>query len=270
MIGLILPLWSVARMRAFLGGVFRYLFKPWSLAALAGLVLFFVLINPPKRKPPIGSDWFPQNQMCQSDSVAFKIRFPYKRKYPHHSPFIPNPEAVARAVTNCARFGFNFFLQTSEVTHLQYWYQSHDKFYGINELGNRDLVVHVSHVQPADSLGDPTLETNLYLLTMVRDLTWAYHHFDGARTPIERYGVDEFFPGRFRTTRRLYFLNRPETAPEFVGRCDVESGRGSCRVLTFSRADRIAMELTFPYAELERLNEINSRTIELIRRWRVP
>lgn len=249
----------------------RYALHPWSFAAAVGLVLFVVLLRPPTKTVPPGSDWYPQNQDCQLDSAAFQVRFPYKRKFYNLEPLISDPEAKPRAVTNCRRFGFNFFLQTSEVTHLQYWSQSRDKFYATNGNGQRDLIVHVSHVQPATSLLDSTLATNHYFLAAAKELQIAYTKFDGVRQSLDGYSLDSFYPYLYRRTDQFYFLSKMDTKPELVGRCDGTSElKGTCYILLFSERDGFAFEIRIPQRELYQLDLILERSLTLLRQWRVP
>lgn len=243
---------------------------------LAGLILAL----------PIGdarnqAEIFPQNQDCQPDSVAIWIRFPYRRE---GREYVSNLEAKARPVTNCRRMGFQFFFKALEVTTHHFaliggniW----KKLYGLSRNGEQDLVVHVNHVQPATSLRDPTIQTNLVLSSFAHQLQRAYERFDGNREPLQGYSLDRFRPYDAVLRQygvqegKLFFLSRPGAAVELVGQCRPGLGKTSvdssswCHVLAYSQQDGLAFGVVLPHAELGRLNDILERTLGLIRSWRV-
>jgi hypothetical protein len=242
----------------------------------SGLV---VAIRGATHKP---SEIFPQNQDCQSEAVALRLRFASPRA-PWWSPAVPDPEPRTRFVTNCRRIGFQFFLKTLELTALHFgsipgsiW----KKLYGLNGDGEKDLIVHVSHVQPALSIMDPTISTNLNVLSFEHDLQPALARFDGNRERLEGYDVDIFWPypdldafwARLGDQPRgFYFLSRSEGAAQFVGRCERFRGMtGWCKILVYSQQDGFAFGLRVPEVELVRLNGIIERTLGLIRSWRAP
>ena len=181
--------------------------------------------------------------------------------------------------------GFQFFFKALEVTTHHFaliggniW----KKLYGLSRNGEQDLVVHVNHVQPATSLRDPTIQTNLVLSSFAHQLQRAYEKFDGNREPLEGYSLDQFRPYDAalrqygRQDDRLYFLGRPAAAVELVGQCEPPLGKTSvelsswCRVLAYSPQDGLAFGIVLPHAELGKLDDILERTVRLIRSWRVP
>jgi hypothetical protein len=244
-------------------------------AGLAGLTLAFSRGETRKT-----SDLFPQNQDCQPEVAALRIRLPYR--YDRFTQaYAPDPELRTRYVTNCRRMGFQFFLKTLELTYLHYSHIAGDiwkKLYGVNGDGERDLIVHVSHVQPAVSILDPTIATNLYLLAFAHRLQRAYSRFDGSREPLAGYDLDRFRPYDAvlgRQDHKLYFLSRPAATVELVGTCEPPLRKASvdgsswCEVLAYSQQDGLAFCIDLPHAELGRLNDIIERTLGLIRSWRV-
>jgi hypothetical protein len=154
------------------------------------------------------------------------------------------------------------------------------KAYGLNGNGEKDLIVHVSHVQPVASIMDPTISTNLNVLSFEHDLQLAFARFDDNRERLEGYDVEIYspYPDLDAFWARLgdqpngfYFLNRSESAARFVGRCERFQGMtGWCKVLVYSQQDGLAFGLRVPEVELVRLNGIIERTLGLIRSWRVP
>ena len=239
------------------------------LSVVVGSVLWLPIGRNSKQ-----SELFPQNQECQPDTVALRIRFPYRRRHPQMLPLVPDPEPRTRAVTNCRRMAFQYFLKTLEVTHLHYSHLAGDiwkKLYALNSEGERDLIVHVSHVQPATSILDPTISTNLNLLAFAQELHRA-RAIGGNRLPLEGYDLDRFRPYQhsFERDDEFYFLSRPSASPEFVGRCRTASGgRGWCDVLVYSQQDGLAFAVIVPQAELGRLSYIIERSLGLLRNWRV-
>lgn len=230
------------------------------------------------------SEIFPQNQDCQPDAVALRIRFPYQFDKLRRA-FAPDPEPQTRAITNCRRMGFQFFLKTLEVTHLHFALRAGSiwkKLYGLNSDGEDDLIVHVDHVQPAFSILDPTIQTNLVLLSFAHHLQRARERFDGNREPLEGYELDRFRPYDAllrqydRQDHKLFFLSRPDAAVELVGQCEPALGKPTvdasswCNVLAYSQQDGLVFRVVLPHAELGRLNDIVERTLRLIRKWRVP
>jgi hypothetical protein len=134
------------------------------------------------------SEMFPQSQDCQSEAAALRVRFADPRPPWQNAPTIPNPEPRTRLVTNCRRLGFQFLLKSLELTGLHFGSMAGsiwEKLYGLNGDGERDLIVHVSHVQPAASIRDPTITTNPSLLAFADRLQHAYARFDGRREPLE-------------------------------------------------------------------------------------
>jgi hypothetical protein len=221
----------------------------------------------------------PGEQDCQPAAVALRLRSPY----PHIRPDV---EPDIRLATNCRRFGFQFFLKTLEVTHLHYFEGGRFNWanlYGLNGDGENDLVVHVGHVQPATSLQDPTISTNLDFLTAeVRILQLAHAKFDGRRAPLEGHDLDRFrpFDDSWRIDKGvpvpLFFLSRPAAAVELVGVCQPVLGKltvdanSRCKVLAYSHQDGLVFSVVLPQPELGRLNDIVWRSLGLIRKWRVP
>ena len=178
-----------------------------SIIALLGITLaaVYALGGNGTRK----TELFPQNQDCQADSLAIRWQFPYQRSgYPQS--YVPDPNAPARSITNCRRVGFQYFFETLEPTLLHFGLQSKDKFYGMNGNGNRDLLVHVSHVQPAISLSDPTISTNLYLLTRASEIQSAYARFDGTRDQAANGNFDYFHPYAHRVSFKRLFPEQGE------------------------------------------------------------
>lgn len=250
----------------------------WLLNIVLGVGLLAWLTDwtPPVRQEVSG--WFPQNQDCQSEADALRIRFPYQPSIAkRYSSLVPDPEASVRSVTNCHRFGFRFFAANLEITHLHYVYISGDiatKFYATNSDKVRDVVVHVELLQPATSILDPTISTNRHLLFFAHDLQRARSRFSGARKPLDGYDLDTFSPYEFQLQDRFFFISRAGIDPEQVGECvrldnQGQPGQGICQILVFSQKDALAFALKLPYAELGRLHDIVDRTLALIRNWRV-
>ncbi len=246
----------------------------------AGLMLAFSKAGARKQ-----NEIFPQNQDCQPEADALRVRYAPPRPPWQRSPAIPDHEPRTRLVTNCRRLGFQFFLKTLELTGLHFgsiagsiW----EKLYGLNGNGERDLIVHVSHVQPAVSITDPTISTNLNVLSFEHRPQQAYARFDGAREPLEGYDLDRFRPYDAQLVqygmqeRRLFFVSRPEAAVELVGQCEPALGKSSvdrsswCWVLAYSHQDGLAFGVVLPYAELGQLSHIVERSLDLLRKWRLP
>jgi hypothetical protein len=246
----------------------------------AGLILAFSKVGARKQ-----SEIFPQNQDCQPEADALRVRYAPPRPPWQRSPAIPDPEPRTRLVTNCRRLEFQFFLKTLELTGLHFgsiggsiW----EKLYGLNGNGERDLIVHVSHVQPAASIMDPTISTNLYVLSFAHRLQHANARFDGTREPLEDYDLDRFRPydaqlGQYGIQEpRLFFLSRPDAAVELVGQCEPALGKPSidasswCRVLAYSQRDGLAFGVVLPHAELGQLSHVAERSLDLLRKWRLP
>jgi hypothetical protein len=241
----------------------------------SGLVL---AIRGATRQP---SEKYPQDQDCAPAAVALQIRFPYRFDRLSRV-LVPVPEAQARSVTNCRHFNFQFFLKTREVTGIHVFDGAGinwQNLYGLNGAGEKDIVVHVDHVQPATSLQYPTISTYRDFLSLdVRMLQWERAKFDGNRTPLAGYDLDRFRPQprpwltEFED-QSLFFLSRPEAAVELVGMCQLTLDRSrweSCRALAYSQQDALALSILFPHAELGQLNDMVERSLELIRKWRVP
>jgi hypothetical protein len=244
-----------------------------------GLTGFILAFASPRARNQ--AEIFPQNQDCQPDAVALRVRLAYPRA--HWRSAGPSPEPQTRSVTNCRRMWFQFFLNTLELTTLHFgsiagsiW----EKLYGLNGKGERDLIVHVSHLQPAVSITDPTISTNLTLLTFEHSLQHAYARFDGTREPLEGYSLDRFRPYDAvhrqygRQDDRLFFLSRLGAAVELVGMCQPDLSKevdasSWCKVLAYSPQDGLAFGVLFPHAELGKLEDILERTLGLIRSWRL-
>jgi hypothetical protein len=250
--------------------------RPWLLSMVLGLSLlgYLLWIATGRHSEVVNKrELFPQNQECQPDVVALHVRFP-NRPGTKRAADDAASEPQIRSVTNCRRLGFRYFLNTSELTDRAYWLVPGDsaaKSYALNSNMERDLVVHLSHLQPATSILDPTISTNLNLLALADKLQRARARFDGTRQPLGRYDFDGFSPYRTDSSREFWFLSRQEASPEFVGRCTTppQSG-GTCGVLVYSQQDGLAFELTVPRNELYRLDRIIERSLELIRKWRLP
>jgi hypothetical protein len=138
-----------------------------NVALAIGMIVWLASWQPPAHERQSGL--FPQNQYCQSDADALRIRFPYRPSVAkRYSPLVPDSEASVRSVTNCHPMSFRFFATNLEVTHLHYMYVSgsiKDKYYATNRDNMRDVIVHVEFVQPATSILDPTISTNRDLLS---------------------------------------------------------------------------------------------------------
>jgi len=211
---------------------------------------------------------FPQNQDCQPELAALKVRFP-SRQIANRGAEDPEPEPQARLVTNCRRLGFQYLLKTLELTDRAYWL-SPGEFYTTNDNIERDLIVHVGHLQPATSIMDPTISTNLYLLAFADRLQHARAKFNGTRQPLGGYDFDRFSPYLTESSYSFWFLSRQDARPEFVGWCTTPPKlRSICRILVYSERDGFAFELTIPRGELDRLGYIVERSLALIRKWLV-
>lgn len=213
------------------------------------------------------AELFPQGQNCQSELTALRIRFPYRKDIQHQYHYMSDPDAKTRLVTNCRRFGFQYFLETMEPTGQAYWLKGQDKFYAINSNEDRDLIVHVMHVQPTTSLSDPTISSNLYILASASELQNAYVRFDGTRDQAADRNFDYFRPYTHISDFKHYFLSKENAKSEFVGICNDTT---ACSVLVYSQRDSLAFTLTFPREEIKRLDKMVDRTLTLLRRWRLP
>jgi len=240
------------------------------LVALLGLGLWSTSWDLDSKYPPDVSkkEMFPQNQDCQPELGALKVRFP-GRKIAKRGAEDPEPEPLARLVTNCRRLGFQYLLKTLELTDRAYWL-SPGEFYTTNDNIERDLIVHVGHLQPATSIMDPTISTNLYLLAFADRLQHARAKFNGTRQPLGGYDFDRFSPYPTESSYSFWFLSRQGARPEFVGWCITPPKlRCTCRILVYSRQDGFAFELTIPRGELDRLDHIVECSLALIRKWLV-
>jgi hypothetical protein len=214
------------------------------------------------------TELFHQNQDCQPELGALKVRFP-GRQIANRGAEDSEPESQARLVTNCRRFGFQYLLTTLELTDRAYWL-SPGEFYTTNGNMERDLIVHVGHLQPATSIMDPTISTNLYLLAFADRLQHARANFNGTRQHLGGDDFDRFSPYLTQSSYGFWFLSRQEARPEFVGWCSTPPKlRSICRTLVYSQQDGFAFDLTTPGGELDRLGHIVERSLALIRKWLV-
>jgi hypothetical protein len=216
----------------------------------------------------VTSELFPQNQDCQPQSIALHIRIPKPRSWRGTTTQISEPHTLA--VTNCRRVGFQYLLKTLELTDRAYWLVpggASEKHYMLDRNNERDLVVHVSHLQPATSILDPAISTNGYLLNFADRLQAARARFSGTRQRLADYRFDQFSPYQFTADSALWFLNREDAVPEFVGYCS--TAEGFCDVLIYTDLDHFVFGLTIPRSELGQLDYIIDRTLTLIRSWKL-
>jgi hypothetical protein len=221
----------------------------WGLVVAAAVVL---VMSADSRRAT--SEMFPQNQDCQPQSTALHIRIPNPR--PWRATTAPVSQPQNQAVTNCRRVGFQYLLKTLELTDRGYWLVpggTSEKLYMLDRNNERDLVVHVSHLQPAMSILDPTISTNGYILNFANRLQAARARFDGTRKHLADYSFDQFSPYQFTTEGALWFLNRQDAVPEFVGYCSENVG-GWCDVLIYTDLDHFVFGLTIPRRELGQLD----------------
>ena len=203
---------------------------------------------------------FPQNENCQDDEAAIAVRLPPSVKDRRSAP-----DGMI-SVTNCRRIGFQFFLSDSEITDRAIWLTP-GGYWAERLVGGqskRDLIVHVSHVQPAAGLSDPTIATNLYLLAFAHELQRYLARFSGDRRPFGSLDLDEFFPFE-HPAGRVYLLSREGADPSLIARCL----DGICEVLAYSKADGLVFTLFFPFESLPYLTNMTDRTLALLRSWRV-